>query len=113
MPYAPPSPCLEPGCGALCHTPRCPEHTRQHDRRDRQRRGSSSRRGYTRRHYKLREIVLARDPICRACGEEPSEVSDHIIALRRGGAPFDLSNLQGLCRKCHNRKTARERGRGG
>jgi 5-methylcytosine-specific restriction protein A len=96
----------------LCHTPRCPEHTREHQRRDRQRRGSSSKRGYRRRHYRLREIVLARDPICRACGEEPSVIADHVTPLRQGGAPYDLDNLQGLCTRCHNRKTARERGRG-
>jgi hypothetical protein len=29
---------------------------------------------------------------------------DHIVPLQDGGAPFDLSNLQSLCRPCHNRK---------
>lgn len=45
-----------------------------------------------------REMVLARDPVCRwpDCGRRSQQV-DHIIPLERGGHPFDLGNLQGLC----------------
>ena len=33
---------------------------------------------------------------------------DHRIPLDDGGAPYDLGNLQVLCRGCHIRKTAGE-----
>lgn len=33
---------------------------------------------------------------------------DHIIPLRDGGAPFERSNLQGLCHSHHSSKTAGE-----
>ncbi|WP_341669079.1 HNH endonuclease [Alcaligenes sp. SDU_A2] len=58
---------------------------------------------------KLRERVLARDPICQECYRrdhftEATDV-DHI-----NGDPSDnsLKNLQGLCHSCHSRKTRRE-----
>ena len=35
---------------------------------------------------------------------------DHIRPLRLGGAPFDLDNLQTLCRGCHFAKSAVENG---
>ena len=33
---------------------------------------------------------------------------DHVMPLRRGGAPYDPENLQTLCRRCHVDKTAGE-----
>ena len=30
---------------------------------------------------------------------------DHIISLEEGGAPYDINNLQVLCRDCHTFKT--------
>ena len=33
---------------------------------------------------------------------------DHIAPLKAGGAPYDLDNLQALCRRCHIQKTAVE-----
>ena len=33
---------------------------------------------------------------------------DHVRPLYRGGAPWALSNLQTLCRRCHIAKTAAE-----
>ena len=35
---------------------------------------------------------------------------DHIVPLSKGGAPFDLGNLQPLCRECHNNKINAEEG---
>ncbi len=56
-----------------------------------------------------RAKVLERDPICTTdgCGQISRHV-DHIIPRALGGSD-DLSNLQGKCRRCHGRKTARER----
>ena len=44
---------------------------------------------------------------CRGYGNE----ADHIVPLDRGGAAYDLGNLQTLCGPCHAAKTAGERGR--
>ena len=33
---------------------------------------------------------------------------DHVIPLDKGGDPWDLANLQALCRDCHIKKTRRE-----
>jgi hypothetical protein len=38
----------------------------------------------------------------------PELECDHIIPIFLGGAEFDLSNLQTLCRKCHKIKTREE-----
>jgi len=32
---------------------------------------------------------------------------DHVVLLSRGGDPYDLENLQALCRGCHIAKTYR------
>ena len=62
-------------------------------------------RGYGYHWRKLRARILERDPICKKCGEEPSNTVDHIVTKARGGGD-DEGNLQGLCRRCHSRKTA-------
>jgi 5-methylcytosine-specific restriction endonuclease McrA len=57
-----------------------------------------------------------RDPFCKIaliCEAQrgdpaPSEVADHITAMRAGGDPTDMENLQGACTLCHNHKTATE-----
>ena len=64
-----------------------------------------------------RLMVLRRDPLCvtcRAAGYVPVNAAtqaDHIKPVAEGGTN-ELSNLQGLCRSCHSRKTARETGLG-
>lgn len=64
---------------------------------------------------RLRAHVLSEEPLCRICLQfdlvaEASEV-DHIVPLVEGGSD-DRSNLQGVCRPCHQAKTAREARRG-
>lgn len=64
----------------------------------------------------MRQAILARDPICRACGQRPATEADHIInhaeCTRRGINPDTLDNGQGLCRGCHWTKTKREQRQG-
>lgn len=68
-------------------------------------RPSAARRGYGRTWQKIRRVILARDPVCQACGRRASEEVDHVLALASGGTnAFD--NLQGLCKSCHSTKTA-------
>jgi 5-methylcytosine-specific restriction protein A len=64
---------------------------------------------------RLRKRIFSEQPLCAACSEPPirvrlAEEVDHIIPLSKGGT-YDRSNLQGLCRECHEKKTALEQGR--
>jgi 5-methylcytosine-specific restriction enzyme A len=79
---------------------------------DRQR-PSAARRGYGPRWRRARAAYLARHPLCvpcRAAGRLASAtVVDHIVP--HGGDPvlfWDEGNWQGLCKPCHDAKTARE-----
>lgn len=71
-------------------------------------RPSASKRGYDLDWIKVRSKVLARNKQC-ACGA-PSQVVDHIVPIRMGGARLDISNLRAMCKVCHNRKTATQDG---
>ena len=72
-------------------------------------------RGYDRAWAELRARHLALEPDCRNCAahgqHRRAQIVDHIEPIRR--APerrLDPSNLQSLCRSCHQQKTMRERG---
>lgn len=57
-----------------------------------------------------RLAILWRDPLCLHCKakgiDELSTEVDHVIdRLLRPDLAFDESNLQGLCKPCHSRKT--------
>lgn len=121
MPYRPAPPCSCPGCPECAG--RCPnlaergrceacatEKQRELDARPRT--GIAVYR--TRRWKATRRTVLGAHPWCVAdgCTELATDV-DHIVPLRRwDGDPYDLNNLQPLCRRCHSRKTLREVTRG-
>ena len=64
------------------------------------------------RWKRVRRLVLERDGYrCRACGKASGRFEvDHIIPLSFSGAPFDMENLQTLCRPCHFDKTTLDRG---
>ena len=55
----------------------------------------------------LRLRVLTRDKrTCQSCGRRGARFEvDHIKPISAGGAMYDLSNLQSLCRGCHIEKT--------
>lgn len=98
-----PKACLRPHCPNLANEGQhCPEH----------RRGTPAQRGYGPSHRRWRAQVLARDPLCVLCCRDegrvtPSTIADHVIPLSAGGT-WKLTNGQGVCRPCHNRKTAQE-----
>jgi 5-methylcytosine-specific restriction protein A len=113
MPMRPLRPCPKSGCLTLG----CTEHRTEAFRIDQIARGTSHQRGYDRdQHRPWRARILARDRWCkdpdrRHPGERrPATVADHIVPVTRGGIWSD-DNGQGLCRSCHNAKTAKERGR--
>lgn len=106
--------CSKPGCGTL-HTGRgqCPNCRAAADRRRRPNGNPYATRG----HQAFREQVLARDPICVICLSARSTVADHDPLDReqlvaRGLDPNDPKHGRGLCKRCHDRKTAREHGFG-
>lgn len=72
-----------------------------------QARPTTAQRGYDSVWRALRLMVLRREPLCRRCGHEASQV-DHIRPIRQGGARLDPENLQALCHSCHSRKTRTE-----
>ena len=47
---------------------------------------------------------------CAKCGKAGALTVDHVVSLQAGGAPFDLANLQVLCRADHWTKTSDEMG---
>jgi 5-methylcytosine-specific restriction enzyme A len=57
----------------------------------------------------IRRRHLARQPLCEGCsGVVPATEVDHIVPIKSGGAKRDPSNLQSLCRPCHQEKTRAE-----
>lgn len=110
VPSRPPHPCAYPGCPQLVTPPvrRCPPHLSTQHRSQDARRESSTARGYkTAAWKKLRQLVLARDPMCRHCGRASSSDVDHRLPKELGGID-SMENLQGLCHSCHSRKTMQE-----
>lgn len=57
----------------------------------------------------LRNWYKSQHPVCELCGRKPTEMVDHIIEIKDGGHPTAVQNLQGACRRCHQRKTVRAR----
>lgn len=61
---------------------------------------------------KLAKAYKAKHPLCVTCEANgyvtAVRVVDHKLRIKAGGAPYDESNLQSLCEKCHNSKSSRE-----
>lgn len=74
--------------------------------------GNTTHRGYGWRHQQIREVHLARDPICSMCKRRFATISDHIVPTSQGGDPWSLKNRQGLCEPCNAEKTAEDHRRG-
>lgn len=75
-----------------------------------------SERGCSTRAYRAwRARYLARHPLCAGCAREGLTVAavelDHVVPLVKGGALMDERNVQGLCRECHEAKTAADFGK--
>jgi len=108
------SPCRQSGCVALVDKPGfCDRHRKEvyrvqkqavtEDYKDRNR-------FYQRKVWKnVRSLQLQLEPLCRRCRKDgkfvAAEVVDHIIPISSGGSELEHSNLQSLCKSCHNAKT--------
>jgi 5-methylcytosine-specific restriction enzyme A len=115
--------CARGGCGKLASGRFCPEHllTRREERKqfDQRRSDDPIRKLYSTKGWQAtRRLVLYRDPLCKLCKVAFSTIADHVIPARKwiaqhGGeleSFFDDSNLQGICKPCHDAKTAKECG---
>ena len=129
MPSRPSRVCRKAGCNALTKDQSgfCEQHKIQAQTKAKQRekavrdeydkrRGTAAQRGYDSRWQKASKLFLSRpeNALCADCLKQgitkPSQVVDHIKPHRGDYDLFwDESNWQGLCKRCHDRKTARER----
>lgn len=105
-------PCRHPGCPALVPYGQkyCEKHKALHPEEIR----SAAGRGYTAAWRKASKAFL-RDvqPLCQQCLKEgrytKATVVDHIVPHRGDPKLFwDKTNWQGLCKRCHDRKTRQE-----
>lgn len=112
MAMKPLRPCRHPGCPALTREGYCPKHKPKWA----ERRASAEYHSW----YSLpvwtddlRPAQLLREPWCRECARHGvrtrATVVDHVTPHRGDWQRFiDPGNHQSLCKRCHDRKTARE-----
>jgi 5-methylcytosine-specific restriction protein A len=115
MPTRPKQPCKTPGCASLVDAGFC-SSCRSNGIRDRERLSAHAR-GYGYRWQKLAKAYLRANPFavdvfnCFEGRIYPAEVVDHIIPHKGDQVLFwSISNLQGLRKIDHDRKTALEDG---
>lgn len=108
MPYQPKKPCKATGCPELTYNTYCDYHKKMFRQKDN--RPSAYKRGYTQRWYKEKAKFLKMYPYCVSCGDV-AKVVDHIKPHKGDMKLFwDVSNWQGMCKSCHDRKTAKHDG---
>lgn len=110
MSNRPPRACRKPGCRAYAASGSsyC-EHHQLTSKPPAWATSTKSRheRGYGDDWYAVAAIVRAEEPVCRICKREATQQVDHITPKSMGGTN-DRHNLQGVCKRCHARKTAAE-----
>jgi len=103
--------CLERGCTAKVQSGRCTAHGGVAGGW----KGVSPRRIRGRALQTLRADLFRREPLCRVCQANGRDtiatIRDHIVPLTEGGTE-DATNIQPLCQRCSDRKTATESQRG-
>ncbi len=109
-----PKPCRHPHCAGLTvdRSGYCDKH-RNTGWENHQGGRNRHQRGYGSDWDKKRRVILKRDKyLCQEClrvgRAVPAKDVDHIKAKEHGGTDEE-SNLEALCRPCHQAKTARER----
>lgn len=109
-------PCPQPGCRELTRGGRCEQHKKSYEAYNRNtqtpERTADVRWYNSRRWRKLKATVLNRDVVCQENGcMAPATEVDHVIPRKQDESlAYDSSNLQGLCRSCHAKKTRAESG---
>jgi len=77
-------------------------------RRSPEPRENANRRGYDYQWCKISKMKRQKNPVCEICNDAPADDVDHIVPFRVVNDPLrtEWSNLQSVCRACHNAKTA-------
>ena len=112
MPERAKRPCGKAGCNQLANGKYCESHLNE---------GALARKTPMRKLYSTkrweatRREVITSDPVCKLCGMRASQVAHHkiraqVYAARDMEMFFDLSNLEGVCKSCHDAETAHEVG---
>lgn len=113
MPIAAPRPCSHAGCGVLVRdgSGRCPKHPKATWAK----KPTATKRITGRPLQRMRAALFDAKPFCAECERQGvltlATERDHIVCLEEGG-PDDDTNVQGLCRDCHDTKSKAERARG-
>jgi len=118
MPMKPKRPCKHYGCIELTNDGYCKAHMQQEIEKrkayDKSRPTYHS--WYSTARWKLMRLnYLWLNPLCVECSKsgviKPSSIVDHIKPHKGNKNIFwDVSNLQALCKQCHDIKTAKEDG---
>lgn len=115
MPYRPKRICSAPGCSELVQgRTRCDKHSQQHNKDKKNKNHWND--WYSKpRWRRLRHRFLCEHPFCTHCLKNKkiiiATVVDHIIPHKGNTELFwDTDNMQSLCKKCHDKKTATENG---
>jgi 5-methylcytosine-specific restriction protein A len=115
MPRKASRPCAHPRCPELVtEGSRCPAHDKAawQARNERPEIREDKRFYDSARWQQLRAFVLREEPWCRECRRNnrvsPATVVDHIQRIRDGGSRTNLTNLQPLCDRCHDKKRGKE-----
>lgn len=117
MPHKSKHPCRHPGCPALVNPGEsfCPVHAASH-KDDYARKHPEYFKLYNNKRWRrYRRMFLAEHPLCvnfEIC-HNAATVVDHIEPHQGDWEKFwDPNNHQPMCKPCHDRKTAKERGWG-
>jgi 5-methylcytosine-specific restriction protein A len=107
MPLKPLKPCAYPGCPAAIREGRyCPAHKTAAGREYNATRHPNHNKVYGRRWRTIRELYIAKHPLCQRCLESgrliPAEEVHHIVPIDRGGTHAE-DNLMSLCQSCHTK----------
>lgn len=112
MALKPLKPCRHPGCRSLTREGYCPKHK---PKRASRRTSAEYHSWYSLTVWTddLRPTQLLREPFCRECAKRGirtwATVVDHVEPHRGDWNKFiDRGNLQSLCKRHHDQKTARE-----
>lgn len=103
--------CGHQGCSVLVTDTYCADHASLHELTDN--RAGPDERGYDSRWRKVRERYISHHPLCELCEAKNlvviANVVHHKVPLSEGGQRLSLSNLQALCRSCHEILHGRKR----
>jgi 5-methylcytosine-specific restriction protein A len=70
-------------------------------------RGTNKQRGYDEHWARISKMKRQDNPVCEVCHDAPATEVDHVVPFHGPSDPLrtQWSNLQSICRQCHNKKT--------